>query len=92
MIELTRSMALELAPKVRVCAVAPGYVLTPMQRAEYTDEMLEEVNRKIPMHRHAKPEEIAALFAYLASDDAAFVTGHVYTIDGAETAGGLASR
>ena len=91
-IELTRSMALELAPKIRVCAVAPGYVLTPMQRAEYTDEMLEEVNRKIPMHRHAKPEEIAALFAYLASDDAAFVTGHVYTIDGAETAGGLASR
>jgi meso-butanediol dehydrogenase / (S,S)-butanediol dehydrogenase / diacetyl reductase len=91
-IELTRSMALELAPKVRVCAVAPGYVLTPMQRAEYTDEMLEEVNRKIPMHRHAKPEEIAALFAYLASDDAAFVTGHVYPIDGAETAGGLASR
>src|SRR5271165_1731766 len=45
-IELTRSMALELAPKVRVCAVAPGYVLTPMQRAEYTDAMLEEVNRK----------------------------------------------
>ena len=39
-IELTRSMALELAPKVRVNAVAPGYVLTPMQRAEYTDEML----------------------------------------------------
>lgn len=91
-IELTRSMALELSPKIRVCAVAPGYVLTPMQRAEYTDEMLEEVNRKIPMRRHAKPEEIAALFAYLASDDAAFVTGHVYTIDGAETAGGLASR
>src|SRR5256714_2157646 len=73
-IELTKSMALELAPKVRVNAIAPGYVLTPMQRAEYTDEMLEEVNRKIPMHRHAKPEEIAALFAYLASDDAAFVT------------------
>jgi meso-butanediol dehydrogenase / (S,S)-butanediol dehydrogenase / diacetyl reductase len=91
-IELTRSMALELAPKVRVCAVAPGYVLTPMQRAEYTDEMLDAVNRKIPLGRHAKPEEIAALFAYLASEDAAFVTGHVYTIDGAETAGGLASR
>ena len=91
-IELTKSMALELAPKVRVCAVAPGYVLTPMQRAEYTDEMLEEVNRKIPLRRHAKPEEIAALFAFLASDDAAYMTGHVYTIDGAETAGGLASR
>ncbi|HXP15465.1 MAG TPA: SDR family NAD(P)-dependent oxidoreductase [Terriglobales bacterium] len=91
-IELTKSMALELAPKVRVCAVAPGYVLTPMQRAEYTDEMLEAVNRKIPLGRHAKPEEIAALFAFLASDDAAYVTGQVYTIDGAETAGGLASR
>src|SRR5271167_4059111 len=91
-IELTRSMALELAPKVRVCAVAPGYVLTPMQRAEYTDAMLDEVNRKIPMRRHAKPEEIAALFAFLASDDAAYMTGHVYTVDGAETAGGLASR
>lgn len=91
-IELTKSMALELAPKVRVCAVAPGYVLTPMQRAEYTDAMLEEVNSKIPLRRHARPEEIAALFAFLASDDAAYVTGQVYTIDGAETAGGLASR
>jgi NAD(P)-dependent dehydrogenase (short-subunit alcohol dehydrogenase family) len=91
-IELTRSMALELAPAVRVCAVAPGYVLTPMQRAEYSDAMLEEVNRKIPLRRHAKPEEIAALFAFLASDDAAFATGHVYTMDGGETSGGLASR
>jgi meso-butanediol dehydrogenase/(S,S)-butanediol dehydrogenase/diacetyl reductase len=91
-IELTKSMALELAPKVRVCAIAPGYVLTPMQRAEYTDEMLDAVNRKIPLGRHAQPEEIAALFAFLASDDAAYITGHVYTIDGAEAAGGLASR
>src|ERR1700756_141607 len=91
-IELTKSMALELAPKVRVCAVAPGYVLTPMQRAEYTDEMLEQVNQKIPLRRHAKPEEIAALFAYLASDDAAYITGQVFTCDGAETAGGLGSR
>jgi meso-butanediol dehydrogenase / (S,S)-butanediol dehydrogenase / diacetyl reductase len=91
-IELTKTMALELAPKVRVCAIAPGYVLTPMQRAEYTDAMLEEVNRKIPLRRHAKPEEIAALFAFLASDDAAYATGHVYTLDGGETTGGLASR
>ena len=91
-IELTRSMALELAPKVRVCAVAPGYVLTPMQRAEYSDAMLAEVNAKIPLGRHATPEEIAALFAYLASDDAAFATGQVFTLDGGETAGGLASR
>jgi NAD(P)-dependent dehydrogenase (short-subunit alcohol dehydrogenase family) len=91
-IELTRSMALELAPRVRVCAVAPGYVLTPMQRAEYSDAMLAEVNAKIPLGRHATPAEIAGLFAYLASDDAAFATGQVFTMDGGETAGGLASR
>src|ERR1700757_1286212 len=91
-IELTKTMALELAPKIRVCAIAPGYVLTPMQRAEYTDAMLDEVNRKVPLRRHARPEEIAALFAYLASDDAAYMTGHVYVCDGAEISGGLASR
>src|SRR5580704_1817390 len=86
-IELTKSMALELAPKVRVNAVAPGYVLTPMQRAEYSEEMLEAVNQKIPLRRHAKPEEVAGLFAFLASEDASYLTGGVYVIDGGETAG-----
>lgn len=91
-IGLTLAMALELAPTVRVNAISPGYVLTPMQRAEYTDAMLDAVNRKIPLGRHAKPEEIAALFAFLASDDAAFATGQVYVMDGAETTGGLCSQ
>jgi meso-butanediol dehydrogenase/(S,S)-butanediol dehydrogenase/diacetyl reductase len=91
-IELTRSMALELAPRVRVVAVCPGYVLTPMQEAEYTPEMLAEVNQKIPLGRHAKPEEIAALLAFLCSDEAAYITGGCVVIDGGETAGGLASR
>jgi NAD(P)-dependent dehydrogenase (short-subunit alcohol dehydrogenase family) len=91
-IELTRSMALELAPAVRVVAVCPGYVLTPMQEMEYTPKMLEKVNSKIPLGRHAQPEEVAALCAFLASEEAAYITGHCYVIDGGETAGGLASR
>jgi NAD(P)-dependent dehydrogenase (short-subunit alcohol dehydrogenase family) len=83
---LARTIARELAPKIRVNAVCPGYVLTPMQRAEYTDEMLDAVNETIPLRRHAAPEEIAALFAFLASDDAAYITGAAITIDGGETA------
>lgn len=83
---LARTMARELAPRIRVNAVCPGYVLTPMQRAEYTDEMLDAVNASIPLRRQAAPEEIAGLFAFLASDDAAYITGAAITIDGGETA------
>ena len=83
---LARTMALELAPSVRVNAVCPGYVLTPMQKSEYTDEMLAEVNAGIPLGRHASPEEIASLFAFLASDDGAYFTGAVISVDGGETA------
>jgi len=83
---LARTMARELAPRIRVNAVCPGYVLTPMQRAEYTDDMLEAVNATIPLRRHAEPDEIAALFAFLASDDARYITGAAIAIDGGETA------
>jgi meso-butanediol dehydrogenase / (S,S)-butanediol dehydrogenase / diacetyl reductase len=83
---LARTMALELAPKVRVNAVCPGYVLTPMQKAEYTPEMLERVNASIPLGRHAKPEELAALYAFLASEEGSYFTGAVISMDGGETA------
>ena len=84
---LAKTMALELAPVIRVNAVCPGYVLTSMQKAEYTPEMLDAVNRRIPMKRHAEPAEVAALFAFLASSEAAYITGAAICIDGGETAG-----
>ena len=91
-IELTRSMALELAPTVRVNAVCPGFILTPMQEAEYTPEMQESFASRVPLGRLGRAEEVAALFAFLASDDAAFLTGQAFVIDGGEIAGGLASQ
>jgi NAD(P)-dependent dehydrogenase (short-subunit alcohol dehydrogenase family) len=85
LIAMMRTMAIELAPKVRVNAVNPGYTLTPMQEAEYSPEMLKRVNGIIPMGRHARPEELASLYVYLASDEAAYASGAVFTLDGAES-------
>ncbi len=87
LINLSKTIALECAPWLRINSVCPGYVLTPMQQAEYTAEMLDAVNARIPMGRHAAPAEIAALFAFLASSEAKYITGTTITIDGGETAG-----
>lgn len=91
-IELTRSMALELAPTIRVNAVCPGFILTPMQEAEYSPDMQRVFAAKLPLARLGRPADVAALLAFLASDDAAFITGQAVVIDGGEIAGGLASQ
>lgn len=91
-IELTRSMALELAPAVRVNTVCPGFIMTPMQESEYTPDMRRAFESKVPLHRLGRPEDVAALFAFLASEESAFITGQCIVIDGGEIAGGLASQ
>jgi len=91
-IELTRSMALELGPTIRVNAVCPGFIMTPMQEAEYTPEMRRVFEDKVPLRRLGSPKDVAALFAFLASDEASYITGQYFVIDGGEITGGLASQ
>ena len=74
-IELTRSIALELAPTVRVNAVCPGFIMTPMQKAEYTLEMRRAFEAKVPLGRRGRPEDGAALSAVLASAGHGLITG-----------------
>jgi meso-butanediol dehydrogenase/(S,S)-butanediol dehydrogenase/diacetyl reductase len=63
-----------------------------MQAAEYTPEMLQVCESKIPLGRLGRPEDVAGLFAFLASEEADFITGQCFVIDGGEIAGGLASQ
>ena len=92
LIEFTKTLALELGPKIRVNAICPGFVHTPLIDREIPNPAEQaEMAARLPMRRMAHPDEIAALGAYLASNAAAFVTGQALVIDGGETAGGLAS-
>ncbi len=90
---MTRAMALELAPDVRVNCVCPGYVDTDMVRRDYIEQVENPAAKEhalintAPLKRIATPGEIATAIVYLASDDARFVTGAAFQIDGGTTAG-----
>jgi len=92
-INLTRALAVELAPGLRVNCVCPGFVDTDMVRRDYIERSKDpkaleaEVAGYAPLKRMARPAEIAAAILYLASPSAAFVTGTALVIDGGATAG-----
>jgi NAD(P)-dependent dehydrogenase (short-subunit alcohol dehydrogenase family) len=85
---LARVMAVDYAQDgIRVNVVVPGFTLSPLVRELVADPKVYEWNVKnIPMRRGAEPDEIAGAVAFLASDDASYMTGSFITVDGGLTA------
>ncbi|URI09361.1 3-oxoacyl-[acyl-carrier-protein] reductase [Aquincola tertiaricarbonis] len=84
-IGFTKTWSRELGPKgVRVNAVAPGFVETPIL-STIPDKVLQQMREQVPLHRLGKPEEIANVYAFLASDEASYVNGAVIEVSGGMT-------
>ena len=79
----TRSLAIEMGPKgVRANCIAPGFLDTPMQRAVPADILEASIKNKVPMRRLGQPAELAAAVAFLAGDDASWITGQTIFVSG----------
>ena len=85
---LTKTMALELGRyNIRVNAVCPGYIQTPMSEAIDDQAFVDDyIRNKIPLGKVGKPKDVAGVYAFLASDDAAFITGTEIIVDGGQLA------
>ncbi|TAL49871.1 3-oxoacyl-ACP reductase FabG [Patescibacteria group bacterium] len=81
LISLTRNMAAEFAPEVRVNAVAPGWVMTEMNK-DLPKDFVESELKRIYQNRFAEPGEIANVIGFLASESASFMTGSIVKVDG----------
>ncbi|WP_172653049.1 SDR family NAD(P)-dependent oxidoreductase [Rhodococcus opacus] len=92
LIGLTRQIAVELAPHgITANAVAPGPIETPLSQAVHTAATRAAYNRLVPAQRYGTPDEVAAAVSFLASDDAAYINGHVIPVDGGFVAAGMLS-
>ena len=81
-IGFTKTWSRELGPKgIRVNAVAPGFIATPMVAA-MPEKVLKALEAKVPLNRLGKPEEIASIYAFLASDEAGYINGTVIEASG----------
>lgn len=90
LVALTRSLALDLAPEIRVNCVCPGAVDTPLLRSSlpsgaHADESMARVVQRYPLRRLAAPEEIAEAILFLASPSSGYITGVALAVDGGRT-------
>jgi len=90
LIHLTRAMALELARhRIRVNAIAPGYIRTDLNREFFQTEAGQALIRRIPQRRVGEPSDLDGALLLLASDASRYMTGSVITVDGGHLVSGL---